>query len=337
MIFSFPVVPQDTVKFVKFGLMDSVRLKISEIPEIRPLSSFPKHSKAISTPAVPITTDTISVCSRNSIADVTFYDSTNFIKTINPAPVNRFLYSIAEQNRIKQAEAKATLVKSLKTGENLPAQPLHYDWIILVILFTAFLYSVVQRTSKNIVTALVRFFLFRRTNDPVSRDTDGLFHWQSTILNLISFLVISLFSYCIGSYYDLIPPGISGVSFWLIALGVLVIVVTFRHIVCVITGNLSGQRDAFREYLVGIYQSYRISAVILFIVVVLMSYTILFPVKTYFITGIIALGLMYITSVIRLLIIFINRNISIFYLILYLCALEILPVVISVKYFTGLV
>ena len=47
--------------------------------------------------------------------------------------------------------------------------------------------------------------------------------------------------------------------------------------------------------------------------------------------------LMYSIRVIRLLIIFLNRNISIFYLILYLCALEILPVLIVVKYFTGLV
>jgi hypothetical protein len=46
---------------------------------------------------------------------------------------------------------------------------------------------------------------------------------------------------------------------------------------------------------------------------------------------------MYLIRVIRLIIIFLNRNISIFYLILYLCALEILPVLIVIKYFTGLV
>ena len=55
------------------------------------------------------------------------------------------------------------------------------------------------------------------------------------------------------------------------------------------------------------------------------------------IAGIIIIGLMYLIRVVRLLIIFLNRNISIFYLILYLCALEILPGLIIVKYFTGLV
>ena len=68
-----------------------------------------------------------------------------------------------------------------------------------------------------------------------------------------------------------------------------------------------------------------------------MSYTRILPVRDFVEAGIIVLGFMYLVRVIRLLIIFLNRNISIFYLILYLCALEILPVLIVVKYFTGLV
>ncbi len=53
--------------------------------------------------------------------------------------------------------------------------------------------------------------------------------------------------------------------------------------------------------------------------------------------GIIVLGILYLIRVLRLFVIFINRNISILYLILYLCALEILPILISVKYISGLV
>ncbi len=338
MIYSNPGTQQDTVKIGKFVINDSIRLKTYSLPEIRPLSSFKKHSQLTTAdPSIPIVEDTISVCSRNSIADVTFYDSTNFISTINSGIANRFLFNIAEKNQIKKDEARATLVKHLRPGENIPVQTLHYDWIILIVVLTAFLYSLIRSTSKRIIPGIFRFFLFRGINDPASRDTGGLFHWQSTILNLISFLMISLFCYFIAAFYDFIPTGISGITFWLISFGIIITAVTLRHIVCVITGSLSGQRDVFREYLVGIYQSYRLSAIILFIIVILLSYTVLFPAKVYFILGITTLSLMYLIRVIRLLIIFINRNISIFYLILYLCALEILPVVISVKYFTGLV
>jgi tryptophan-rich sensory protein len=119
--------------------------------------------------------------------------------------------------------------------------------------------------------------------------------------------------------------------------GITIVAVTIRHIICVIVGKASGEEEAFVEYLQGVYQSYRFSALMLFLIMVLMFYSPLFTDKIYFTSGIIIIGLLYFIRIIRLLIIFLKRNISLFYLILYLCALEILPVLISVKYFSGLV
>jgi len=281
--------------------------------------------------------DTTSVCGRNSIADITFYDSNNVVTKIESGSSNSFPFLFTQKNKQMQIEERASLIKHLKSGQDLPAQPLHDDWIIEIILIAAFLYSLIRTKSKSMLPGVTRFFLLRGINDPSSRAIGGLFHWQSTILNLISFIIIGLFVYCGASYYDFIPSAISGIFFWLISLGIIISAVTLRHIVCVITGNASGKKEVFMEYLLGVYQSYRFSALFLFVLIILMSYTVLFPARVYFISGIIVLGIMYLIRVIRLMIIFINRNISIFYLILYLCALEILPVLISVKYFTGLV
>jgi hypothetical protein len=134
----------------------------------------------------------------------------------------------------------------------------------------------------------------------------------------------------------MIPRGIPGFVVWLIISGVIIISLTLRHIVCVGTGTLSGQNEVFLDYLQTVYQFYRFGAVFLFFLVIMMAYTSLLPDKSYFIIGAIVLAVMYFLRIFRLFIIFINRNISIFYLILYLCALEILPVLISIKYFSGL-
>ena len=340
MISSYPILQQDTLKVNKVILNDSVKLKADSSSAVRKLTSKDtlKHILVrIPKPTVTVPVDTTLVCRRNSINDVTFYDSTNFIRTLKQSPGNRFLYIISEQNKIKQEKERAILVKHLKPGIALPPQPLHADWIILIILISAVFYSLLRSTSKTIIPGVARFFMFRGINDPASRDTGGLFHWQSTILNLVSFIIISLFVYCAAAFYDFIPSHLPGMIFWLISLGIIIAAVTLRHFVCVITGSISGQRDVFREYLVGIYQSYRFSAIILLFIVIFLTYTFFLPAKVYFISGIVILILMYLIRVIRLLIIFINRNISVFYLILYLCALEILPVVISIKYFTGLV
>jgi hypothetical protein len=340
MIISCSDTQQDTVKGRNIVLKDSFGIKSDSASIIKtPLSNDSVIHKLESAPKTAVIdfTDSTSVCGRNSIADITFYDSNNIVTKLEPGSSNGSPFLFIQKNKEMQIEARASLMKHLKTGQDLPVQPHHEDWRIWVILIAVFLYSLIRTTSKSMLPGVSRFFLLRGINDPSSRDIGGLFHWQSTILNLISFLIIGLFAYCVSSYYDFIPSGIRGIIFWLISVGIVISAVTLRHIVCLITGNASGEKEVFMEYLLGVYQSYRFSALFLFILIILMSYTALFPVRVYFISGIIVLGIIYLVRVSRLMIIFINRNISIFYLILYLCALEILPVLISVKYFTGLV
>jgi len=153
----------------------------------------------------------------------------------------------------------------------------------------------------------------------------------------ISFLIFGLFAYSAASHYDIIPSATAGITFWLASVIIVISAFTLRHIICIVTGSVSGEKDLFRDYLHGIYQYYRISALFLIFIVIMMSYTTIFPANSYFIAVIIVLGIFYLFRIIRLLIFFLNRDISIFYLILYLCALEFLPVLISVKYISGLI
>jgi hypothetical protein len=339
MIISCSESQQDTVKVGKVEIKESVRLKTYTLPEVRQTPSKDIVRQAPLPAPIPnneLLTDTTSVSSRNSIADVTFYDSTNFILTLKPGTANGLPLFFTDGARQRQADAKAFFTDHLKPGQDIPNQSQHEDWIILIILFSVFLYSLIRSSSKGIFPGVMTFFLIRERNDKSSQDIGGLFNWQSTILNLFSFLSIALFIYFFAIYHDYIPGGISGLKGYLISMGIIVTAVTFRHIASLIAGNISEQRDAFWEYLTGVYLSYRISAFILMIVVILQSYTLLLPARVYFTFGIIVLCSMYFIQVVRLFIIFINRNLSIFYFILYLCALEILPVGISVKYFTGL-
>jgi hypothetical protein len=320
---------QDTVPRKVVTNQDSTHVKTDSASIIIPFVSKDTliHKSMSPQRAIPPdVSDTTSVCIRNGVADITFHDFNNFIPFI-----------LAEQGMKHQVEEKAYLMKHLKHGKELPPQPLHNDWMILIILVAAFLFSLVKSNSKRMKPYFERIFMFRGLNDSGSRDVSGLFNWQSTILNLVSFLIIGLFGYSVAAFYDVIPSGIRGIVNWLIVLGIISAAVTARHLICLITGAASGQQEVFREYLLGIYHSYRIVALFLFLFIILMSYTEILPVKDFILSGIFTLAIVYLIRVIRLLIIFLNRNISIFYLILYLCALEILPVLIIVKYFTGLV
>jgi hypothetical protein len=331
---------QDTIKPDNVTSKDTLRIQKDSVQSlVIPHKSAGINSKDTRVSQVAITSaqasaDTTMVCKRNSIADITYYDSTSFINQIVVPGGDRTIILLAEKSSSQQAEKKEVLIKHLKTGQNIPENSFHNDWVILIIVIVAFLFSLIRANSGN-SHPLSRFFLFRGINDPGSRDTVGLFHWQSSILNLISFFIISLFSYYIAAFYNLIPQDFPGLAFWSVSLIAIVILFTLRNAVCAITGNMSGQKEVFNEYLVAIYQFYHFSALFLLVLIIFVSYTLIFPAKVFLVIGIVTIGIMYLIRVTRLLIIFINRNISIFYLILYLCALEILPVAIAIRYFTG--
>jgi hypothetical protein len=340
MLISYSYIQQDTVPRKTIVNHDSVRVQTDSTSTenfSKAKESVSQKSVSVIQKTVPVNNDTTSVCTRNSIADVTFYDFNNFILRIGYGSYKQFPFVFTEKVRQQQIEAKAHLIKQLKPGTDLPVNPLHSDWMILIVLLCVFLFSLVKKMSGRLSQNFNRFFLFRGINYPVSHDLGGLFHWQSTILNLVSFIIIGLFGYSVASYFEIVPGGFKGIIVWLISLGIISSAVTLRHIACLITGEASGEQEAFREYLLGIYQAYRFGALFLFMIFLLITYTRILPVQGLILTGIIVVGLLYLFRFIRLLIIFLNRNISIFYLILYLCALEILPVLIVIKYITGLV
>jgi len=338
-------VPQDTIKptlVIRINtdnlIPDSVFRKLDEVPSFIKYADSLRLKKRIST-AYPevIITDTTSVCSRNSIADITFYDPSGFVRNPEPYSQGQLPFQLAEITESHDKQQVLTIIKPLKEGLVLPEKPFHNDWMTILIILSAFLWLVVKTTARSMFHELTRFFLFRGINESSSRDTGSLFYWQSTVMNFVSFLIIGIFAYCAAAYYDFIPAGMRPFWFMLISLGLVIFCITSRHFICLGAGSLSSETEAFNEYLMTVYQSFRFSAVVIFAIVVFLLYTGILPPRVYFTSGAIVLIIFYLYRVTRLLLIFMKRNISILYLILYLCALEILPVLILLKYFTGLI
>jgi hypothetical protein len=325
---------QDTVRH----RADTVALAVKTTNDTARVADTVIHKKihTFSIKQISPPVDTTSVCARNPISDVTFYDSLNITARINESYLKNVPFIFAEVDRKKENASKEILIKHLKDGKDLPVMPFHENWIILIVLVAAFIYSSIRTFSKNFISEVIRFFSFRSVGDPVSGDISEVYRWQSTIVNLISFFNIALFIYFAATYYDFIPGGISGILLWVIAFVLVVLAITLRHLACYITGSLSGQKQIFNEYMVTVYQSYRYAGLILFVLVIILSYTEIFPDKYIFITGLIAITVLYFMRIIRLFLIFIKKDVSILYLILYLCALEFLTVLVTVKYFTGL-
>lgn len=274
---------------------------------------------------------------RESLPDTIMHKPESTITIPDQTEPTAFPYNYIEKTRQRESAVQEHLARKLREGEELPIRPFHDDWILLLALAAAFLYSLIINLSKKDPHDFSRFFSLRGIGDPASRNTSELSNIPSLIINFISLSGFALFTYCAAVRYGFIPTGMSGFLFWLIVLTIVIVAVIARHIACSITGNISDERDLFNEYIITVYQAYRYIGIISFFLVILLSYTNIFPEKTIFITGLLSIGIIFLIRFIRLSLIFIKRKISILYLILYLCALEFLPVLVILKYFAGMI
>jgi hypothetical protein len=296
--------------------------------------SLVKYHPVVQKPEI---TDTVSDCSRNFLINVTFNDSTSFVRSGLAEKTEEFPYNFISKNRDIYSKKHEILVQSLKDGVAIPAEQSKADWIVPLLIFSVFLLGIVRSVPGNFFRNMFRFLLMRGINENASRDTGTIFQWQSTLMNLSAFISVSLFCYLMLRHYDISVAGFSKIITWLVCFGSVIAAVTLRHFVCNITGSISDQTEIFREYLIGIYQTYRFGGMVFLILSVLILYTDAVQSGVWFTAGTALAAVLYLLRVIRLTLIFLTRHVSILYLILYLCALEILPVVILVKYVTGLV
>ena len=330
---------QDTIKPRTFVQADSLRqatdsgrveIKPATDTGLNPAISFLRPVKQVQV------TDTVSVCKRNPLAGIIYSDTTGNASLDRNLP-DRFPIYFTGITREYREESRAILVAKLKPGQDMPVNEYQFDWIIPLLLFSALIYSVIRAVGGNIFRPIFRFLTFQGINEKSTRETGDLYQLPATLFNLASFISISLFAFLLTIDRNVSIPGIAGFGTWSVCLAVIIAAVTLRHIICLLAGNWSSQEETFTEYLKSIYAAYRISGVYFFFIVILVLYTSFLPDNILLNAGLYGGALIYLLRISRLLLIFLNRHISLFYYILYLCALEILPVVVLVKYVTGLV
>ncbi len=174
---------------------------------------------------------------------------------------------------------------------------------------------------------------FRRQPEMLSPGTSGVISWPPIIRNLFTIFNVSLFASVSLLLTDTIRYENTAGSIKLTAIitGAFLAALMLRHLTCIILAETTGMKSVYREYMNILYNSWFADAMILFILnAIILFAPVSNPVPLIW-SGIIITALFLIVRVLRLLTIFLNRHISISYFILYLCALEILPVLLIMK------
>jgi hypothetical protein len=204
-------------------------------------------------------------------------------------------------------------------------------WVSGVFILIASAAIWLQLFNKKYLELFFRSTTNFQLGNKLFRDHNTLINRISIVLNLIFTLSISFFILMVierRTNFEIHPS--SGISF-LVILGLVAGILLTRFIILKLIGGLFHAQSITNEYLFNLLLTYKIVGVVLIPVIVAQyfiqsAYAELF---TYAGFGILTIGL--IIRVLKGLRIILRSNIFLFYIVLYLCVLEILPLLVVLK------
>ncbi len=286
-----------------------------------------------------LTADTCSVVNKafkpsdESLPFLFTHDSAGITLLPTPEP---FPFSFINKSLDFKNKLSTELKTNLKEGISRQPSDLKADWMLPLILISFLIYIVLRNIPGNIFRDMIKFLSFRGTTDTYSHETKRIFRLQSILINTASCINISLLGFISLEYFNINFLRVGDFVLWLLCLATVILAISARHIVTRLTALISEQQELFENYISTIYNFYRLSGLLCFFLIILILYTNIFSVGTLLTAGFIIFGFLLIVRLACLFLIFINRHASLIYLILYLCALEILPVAVIIKYISAL-
>lgn len=168
------------------------------------------------------------------------------------------------------------------------------------------------------------------------KDSNLLQKKLENILSAYYFLSMALLFYYLELRFNLSPYGISGIALYAFNLAFLVAVALLRILLLRVSGTMFAQQSLFREYLYNIQLFSKILGIILPPLMLLALYTsgllnqLVFGLLLVLLLGFLILRLL------RGMIFSFKKGLSKLYMILYLCALEMAPLVLLYRYLEGI-
>ena len=212
-----------------------------------------------------------------------------------------------------------------------------YDWMLGVFMLLVVLFVWIRifysKFFGMLANALVSFHLSVK----LFQEKNVLLRRVSTVLDFIYLTVFSIFIFQIVEYYHISSKGMNGFKLFLLLLNLVILYAMVRILVLRATGTLFMARTLFSEYLHNTFVINKGMGIVLFPVVVMAEYMPHQLIPVVLTAGLVSFAFSVLFKAIRAYQIIIRRDILLFYLILYLCTLEILPLLLGYKFVTSLI
>lgn len=206
------------------------------------------------------------------------------------------------------------------------------DWIIGILLLSLVVFAWIRIFYNKYLASVFKGILLYQQGKNLFRERNLHYQRFSLGMNVLFSLTAGLYLYLAHDYFSLGFPWLKGFPGFLLLSAGTMLIFFIRSLICRLTGFIAGAGDLFAEYMHTIMMINKVLGIVLLPLVIGLPYIPGF-ILPYLIYG--GLGLLLIAYLVRIykgLQIFILNRFSIFWMILYLCALEILPYLMIYKY-----
>lgn len=211
------------------------------------------------------------------------------------------------------------------------------DWLLGIFLLLTLLFIWIRIFYGKFFNTLANALVSFQISAKLFREKNVLLHRVSIVLDFIYILVLSVFLFEVVVHVGLVETEITRFNLFLIFLNIAILYTLVRIAMLRITGNLFQNRNTFLEYLHNTFVINKGAGIALFPVVIMAHYLPEPLVEPVMVLGLIIFAAAFIFKGIRAYQIIIRKDIILFYLILYLCTLEILPLLLGFKFVISLI
>ncbi len=208
--------------------------------------------------------------------------------------------------------------------------PYYWPIILLFCVFAIYVYLNVTNPKK-----LLRVFISVYSNQvskQLYREDYRLSKSMSVFLSVGFVLIVSFLIYITNNYFGLILKGVYPAKQYLFFVSVITLMYIIKLITNYVLGYATLTSELNSEYTFNVFVYCQTLGVLLFPLAICIQFS-KYPTELFLYPAIIICGLFYVLRFARGFIIsVIEQNVGIVYIFLYLCALEILPLLVLIKF-----
>ena len=209
------------------------------------------------------------------------------------------------------------------------SRKMQFDWVTFLFVGMLLLLVWVQVFNKKYLNTLFKSVVNYNESSTLFREKNSLTTKASFVLNILFVASVSLFALQVGDYLK-IENSLSYINY-LVLCGSFLAFVLLRFITSGFVGYVFLKQRVYSEYLYNANIYLKVTGLLLLPVIIVLQFVSYDYLNFVIYLGVGVVVFLYLMSVFRAVQIIIRNKVSIFYMILYLCAFEITPLLIVYK------